>query len=138
MPVVSLVDFNNDCVSTSLAVARALGSRLGGVRLDTSESLVDRSVVPQMGGFDPRGVNPQLVRNVRNALDAEGFSEVRIVVSGGSVQRRFADSSRACPRGSYGGVGLFRGSRFHGDVVSVDGGRCPKPTHPPPNARLGG
>ena len=41
VPVVSLVDFNNDCVSTSLAVARALGSRLGGVRLDTSESLVD-------------------------------------------------------------------------------------------------
>src|SRR5437762_12722129 len=60
--VIALVDFDNDCVGTSLAVARALGPRLSGVRLDTSESMVDRSVVPHMGDFDPRGVNPLLVR----------------------------------------------------------------------------
>jgi len=35
-----LVDFDNDCVGTSLAVARVLGNRLYGVRLDTSETLV--------------------------------------------------------------------------------------------------
>ena len=34
--VISLVDFDNDCVGTSLNVARALGERLWGVRLDTS------------------------------------------------------------------------------------------------------
>jgi nicotinate phosphoribosyltransferase len=124
VPVVSLVDFNNDCVGTSLAVARALGSRLGGVRLDTSESLVDRSIVPQMGTFDPRGVNPQLVRNVRNALDAEGFSGVRIVVSGGfdpEKIRRF--EAERVPVDSYGvGSSLFRGQfDFTADVVHVDG-----------------
>ena len=32
--MISLVDFDNDCVETSLAVARALGPRLYGVRAD--------------------------------------------------------------------------------------------------------
>ena len=81
--VISLVDFDNDCVRTSLDVARALGNRLWGVRLDTSATLVDASVIPQMGTFSPTGVNPQLVHNVRNALDAEGYGFVKIVVSGG-------------------------------------------------------
>src|SRR5256885_3329912 len=81
--LITLVDFENDCVNTSLAVARALGERLHGVRIDTSETLVDKSVIPQMGTFKPTGVNPQVVRNVRSALDREGFRFVKIVVSGG-------------------------------------------------------
>jgi nicotinate phosphoribosyltransferase len=122
--VISLVDFDNDCVATSLAVARALGARLAGVRLDTSEAMVDRSVVAQMGDFDPRGVNPQLVRNVRAALDREGFQHVRITVSGGFTPekiRRFEDER--VPVDSYGvGSSLFRGQfDFTADIVVVDG-----------------
>ena len=83
MSVVVLVDFENDSVRTSLEVARALGPKLWGVRLDTSELLVDRSLWNEMGDFDPRGVNERLVRKVRAALDAEGFDAVKIVVSGG-------------------------------------------------------
>ncbi|PKL93338.1 MAG: hypothetical protein CVV20_04170, partial [Gemmatimonadetes bacterium HGW-Gemmatimonadetes-1] len=81
--LVTLVDFDNDCVRTSVALADALGDRLYGVRIDTSEMLVDASVVPQMGSFRPTGVNPQLVHNVRDALDRAGHPAVRIVVSGG-------------------------------------------------------
>mgnify|MGYP006196851575 CR=1 FL=1 len=122
--IISLVDFENDCVRTSLEVARALGPRLHSVRLDTSESLVDRSILPQMGGFDPRGVNPQLVRNVRNALDAEGFKEVQIVVSGGfniDKIRHFEDLG--VPVDSYGvGSSLFRDRfDFTADVVLLEG-----------------
>ena len=122
--VITLVDFDNDCVGTSLAVARALGSRLSGVRLDTSESMVDRSIVPQMGGFDPRGVNPQLVRNVRHALDAEGFNDVHITASGGfdpAKIRRF--ESEGVPVNSYGvGSSLFGGRfDFTADIVLVEG-----------------
>ena len=122
--VIALVDFDNDCVGTSLAVARALGPRLHGVRLDTSESMVDRSVVPQMGDFDPRGVNAQLVRNVRAALDAEGFDAAGITVSGGfdpAKIRRF--ESEGVPVDAYGvGSSLFRGRfDFTADVVLVDG-----------------
>jgi nicotinate phosphoribosyltransferase len=122
--IITLVDFENDCVGTSLAVARALGRRLSGVRLDTSESMVDRSIIPQMGAFDPRGVNPQLVRNVRTALDAEGFDYVQITVSGGfdpAKIRRFEEE--AVPVDSYGvGSSLFSGRfDFTADIVMVDG-----------------
>ncbi len=92
--VISLVDFDNDCVGTTLAVARALGERLWGVRLDTSGTLVDASVIPQMGTFSPTGVNPQLVHNVRSALDAEGFAFVRIVASGGFNPARIRSFER--------------------------------------------
>ena len=83
MNITVLVDFENDCPRTAVEVARALGPRLWGVRLDTSERMVDRSLIDSMGEFDPRGVNPQLVSNVRRALDDAGFPEVRIVASGG-------------------------------------------------------
>jgi Nicotinic acid phosphoribosyltransferase len=83
MNVTVLVDFENDSVNTALAVADALGDRLWGVRLDTSESLVDRSLWQEMGDFEPTGVNERLVNKVRDALDERGHEGVRIVVSGG-------------------------------------------------------
>jgi nicotinate phosphoribosyltransferase len=93
--LISLVDFDNDCVGTSLAVARALGKRLWGVRLDTSGTIVDASIVPQMGTFKPTGVIPELVWNVRNALDAEGFKNVRIIASGGFNAQKIRSFERA-------------------------------------------
>lgn len=129
--LISLVDFENDSVRTSLEVARALGSRLYGVRLDTSASLVDKSICGGMGDFDPRGVNPQLVRNVREALDAEGFTDVRIVVSGGfTVEKIRAFEDAGVPVDSYGvGSSLFRDQGkydFTADVVMKDGKPCAK------------
>jgi len=122
--VVTLVDFENDCVGTSLACARALGPRLYGVRLDTSETLVDRSIVPEMGTFKPTGVNPQLVWNVRRALDREGFQHVRIVVSGGfTVEKIRQFEELGVPVDAYGvGSSLYQGRfDFTADVVLVDG-----------------
>jgi nicotinate phosphoribosyltransferase len=127
--LITLVDFDNDCVGTSLKVARALGSRLYGVRLDTSETLVDKSIVPQMGAFKPTGVNPQLVRNVRDALDREGFQQVKIVVSGGfTVEKIRAFEEQGVPVDMYGvGSSLFQGRfDFTADVVRVDGRDCAK------------
>src|SRR4029453_8547987 len=111
MDVIVLVDFDNDCVGTAVAVARELGPQLWGVRLDTSATMVDRSLSPQMGRFDPRGVNPQLVRNVREALDREGFSSVRIVASGGfNVAKIASFEEDAVPVDAYGvGSALVRG-----------------------------
>jgi nicotinate phosphoribosyltransferase len=122
--LITLVDFDNDCVGTSLAVARDLGDRLYGVRLDTSETLVDKSVIPQMGTFKPTGVNPELVRNVRRALDAEGFAQVKIVVSGGFNIEKIRDfEHQRVPVDAYGvGSSLFQGRfDFTADVVMVDG-----------------
>lgn len=127
--LISLVDFENDCVRTSLEVARALGDRLYGVRLDTSETLVDRSLWDKMGYFKPTGVNPQLVWNVRNALDAEGFRGVRIVVSGGFTVEKIRDfEQQKVPVDGYGvGSSLFQGRfDFTADVVLKDGKPCAK------------
>ena len=82
MNVTVLVDFENDSVRTALEVADALGDELWGVRLDTSERLVDRALWNEMGDFRPTGVNPVLVERVREALDEAGHERVRIVVLG--------------------------------------------------------
>jgi nicotinate phosphoribosyltransferase len=122
--VICLVDFDNDSVGTALAVARALGSRLYGVRLDTSESMIDKSLIGKMGRFDPRGVNPQLVLNVREALDAEGFSGVKVVVSGGfNAQKIRLFEGQGVPVDMYGvGSSLFQERfDFTADVVLVNG-----------------
>src|SRR3954464_297359 len=88
MNVTVLVDFANDSVKTALEVADALGDQLWGVRLDTSERLVDRSLWHDMGEFRPTGVNEVLVRRVRRALDEAGHERVKIVVSGGFTASR--------------------------------------------------
>ncbi len=126
--VIALVDFDNDCVGTSLKVARALGNRLYGVRMDTSSTLVDKSIWPQMSTFTPTGVNPQLVHNVRNALDAEGFTQVRIVVSGGfNAEKIRMFESLKVPVDAYAvGSAFFDGSGhfdFTADIsaIQVDG-----------------
>ena len=116
IPRIALVDFNNDCVTDSLAVCKAMFERyrqmvaagqveeaeryrLYGVRLDTSASLRDVSVTPLGDPLLDLGVNPRLVFQVRQAMDAAWQSwempfewrekarqycqVVKIVVSGG-------------------------------------------------------
>jgi nicotinate phosphoribosyltransferase len=119
-----LVDFENNSIETALEVARALGSRLWGVRLDTSETMVDRSLWAELGDFKPGGVNERLVRKVRDALDADGFESVRIVASGGFDLAKIGEFERnGVPVDAYGvGSSLIRGSNdFTADVVLTDG-----------------
>jgi nicotinate phosphoribosyltransferase len=129
MNVTVLVDFENDSVRTALEVADALGDRLWGVRLDTSERMVDRSLWPIMGEFQPTGVNEDLVRRVREALDAAGHRQVHIVVSGGFDAAKIARFERArTPVDAYGvGSSLVQGGNdFTADVVRVEGRDCAK------------
>ena len=139
--IVSLVDYRNDSVRESLAVARAMRSEFGpgvlhGVRLDTAGELVDRSLAddePAGRGESRRGVCPELVRVVRAALDREGFDGVRIMVSGGFTPRkirRFAELG--LPIDAYGvgssilghgreTEGVLTDFDFTADVVEVEG-----------------
>jgi len=127
--VIVLVDFENDSVRTALELADALGPRLWAVRLDTSSTMVDRSLWHEMGRFSPTGVVPELVWKVRRALDGAGHGDVRIVASGGfdavSI-REFEEQS--VPVDAYGvGTSLLSGSNdFTADVVRVDGRPCAK------------
>src|SRR5215210_3242406 len=129
MNVVVLVDFENDSLRTSLDVADALGDRLWGVRLDTSERLVDRALWHEMGEFEPTGVNPVLVGRVRTALDRAGHERVKIVVSGGFDAAKIRHFEQlGAPVDSYGvGSSLLRGQNdFTADVVRVEGRACAK------------
>ncbi len=146
--LISLVDFDNDSVATSLAVARALGDRLWGVRLDTSQTLVDKSIWNMMGTFKPTGVIPQLVFNVRRALDAEGFKHVRIVASGGFTAQRIREFEHdKVPVDAYAvGGAFFMGAgsgrtEYTADVVALETSgewrECHKVGRPErPNPRL--
>ena len=135
-----LVDFENHSVQTALEVARALGPRLWGVRLDTSETLVDRSLWGELGYFKPTGVNERLVRKVRDALDADGFEQVKIVVSGGFTIEKITDfEDQGVPVDAYGvGSSLIRGSNdFTADIVLTDGRSSAKVGRTfKPNSRL--
>jgi nicotinate phosphoribosyltransferase len=129
MNITVLVDFVNDSVTTALEVAEALQGKLWGVRLDTSELLVDRSLWDEMGGFKPTGVNPRLVEKVRGALDGAGFGEVKIVVSGGFTASRIREFEAAEVAVDAYGVGssLIRGQNdFTADIVLLDGRPCAK------------
>jgi nicotinate phosphoribosyltransferase len=140
MNVVVLVDFENDSVRTALEVADALGDRLWGVRLDTSDKLVDRSLWHDMGEFEPTGVVPELVERVRAALDAAGHRGVKIVASGGfDAAKIHRFEALGTPVDSYGvGSSLLRGQNdFTADVVRVDGRDCAKAGRQyKPNPRL--
>jgi nicotinate phosphoribosyltransferase len=129
VPLIALVDFHNDSVATSLACARAFGERLWGVRLDTSGTMVDRSLWSEMGDFAPTGVNQRLVERVRQALDAEGFTHVRVIVSGGfNADRIAAFEATGVPVDSYAvGSSLLKGSAdYTADVVLREGQPCAK------------
>jgi nicotinate phosphoribosyltransferase len=126
--VVSLVDFHNDSVADAVAVADAIGKQLWGVRLDTSERLVDRSLeglAAERGEEEGlRGVNIELVRKVREALDDAGHDHVKIVVSGGFTAEKIERFEEAgAPVDSYGvGSALLRGSfDFTADIVCLEG-----------------
>jgi nicotinate phosphoribosyltransferase len=137
MNVTVLVDFENDSTRTAVEVADALGDDLWGVRLDTSESIVDQALQPQDG---PPGVSPELVGLVRAALDDAGHQRVKIVVSGGFTAEKIAAFEEAGVAVDAYGVGssLVRGSNdFTADVVQVDGRPCAKVGREHrPNARL--
>lgn len=108
---IALVDTFKDEAEESLRVARALGKRLWGVRLDTPAE---------------RGrVTPELVHEVRARLDQAGFAHVRIAVSGGIDPARIAlFRARSAPVDAF-GVGSAISSAppidFTADIKEIDG-----------------
>jgi nicotinate phosphoribosyltransferase len=139
--VVVLVDFHNDSVADAVAVADALGERLWGVRLDTSERLVDRALQDEPGAEHLGGVTPELAVKVREALDDAGHQRVRIVASGGfEVEKIERFEASGAPVDSYGvGSALLRGDfDFTADVVELEGrpgGKAGRELRPNPRLR---
>ncbi len=122
--LVALVDFENDSIGTALDCAEALGEKLWAVRLDTSENMVDKSLLPRMGKFKPTGVVPELVVAMRKALDKGGFDHVEIIVSGGfDAEKIIRFEEQQVPVDAYGvGNALMSDNRsFTADIVLYEG-----------------
>lgn len=125
--LIVLVDYNNDCITDALRVAREFGDKLKGVRVDTSRTMIDQYFIrhPEvLGTFDPRGVNPPLIFALREALDREGFHHVKIVVSGGFNEQRIIEfEKQGVPVDMYGvGSSLLKiHIGFTGDNVLLNG-----------------
>lgn len=135
IPVISLVDYDNNVIETSLKVCAAMRERslpLYGVRVDTSENLVDRGV-NYSGMEKPTGVTIPMVDQLRYALDMAGYPHVKIVVSGGFNPKKIAEfESKTRNVDMYGvgssiighggsDVGLLNSFDFTADVVMLDG-----------------
>ena len=123
VPLVVLVDYDNDCVRTALAVARALENKLWGIRIDTASDMVDVSFQNERNRAKG-GVTPELVRLVRRALNSEGYQHVKIVVSGGFTAEKIRHFEKdKTPVDEYGvGSVLLKGDNdFTADIVQVNG-----------------
>lgn len=146
---IALVDWDNDCVGTTLELVKAyykeyygehaedsaswhkvIGSgknKLWGVRFDTSGTLRDKSVVPQ--DRSSLGVCPELIYRARETFDRYGLQQLQIIVSGGfDAERIEMYENLAAPVDVYGvGSSLFKEKiDVTADVVIVEGIPCAK------------
>lgn len=122
-----LVDFDNDCIGTSLKVAKALGERLWGVRLDTASDIKDKSICAN--AKDSYGVCPELVFKTRKMLDKHGFNYVRIIISSGFDEekiKRFLMLDVPFDAVGVGSSLLREKIDFTADIVKVNGKVCVK------------
>ncbi|HLC27009.1 MAG TPA: nicotinate phosphoribosyltransferase [bacterium] len=143
---VVLVDWDNDCIGTTLQVitafydkhwggtprdlSKAVGPgkhRIWGVRFDTSGNLRDKSVAPH--DEHSLGVCPELVHKAREVFDSHGLHELKIMASGGFNTARIELFEKLqVPVDSY-GVGsslLHKKIDVTADVVEVGGKPCAK------------
>ncbi len=144
---IALVDWDNDCIGTTLNVIKAYAAaycgsndatnwptvvgpgagKLWGVRFDTSGTLRDVSVEPH--DKSSLGVCPELVFRARRVFDEYGLQELKIIVSGGfDAERIELFENLGLPVDSYGvGSSLFKEKiDVTADVVIVDGKPCAK------------
>ena len=113
VPRIMLVDTFSDEVVESLSAAQALGRNLEAVRLDTPSSR--------------RGDMRSIVEEVRWKLDVEGYSHVKIFVSGGLNEDSLAKLSDVADAFGVGtAISSARTIDFALDIVEVDGRRTTK------------
>ena len=123
--VTALIDYNNDVINDSLKVARHLKEKLRAVRVDTSKSLIDHYFDDKdTSSFDPHGVCKELIFALRKALDDEGFSYVKIIVSSGFDAKKIKEFEEANTPVDIYGVGsslIVVNVGFTGDLVRLNG-----------------
>lgn len=123
--ITALVDYHNNVIRESLAVARTFKHDLKAVRVDTSKALIDHYFDDKdTSGFDPHGVCKELIYALRKALDDEGFDYVEIVVSSSFNKEKIdAWTKEGVPVSMYGVGTSFVNNMtcgYTGDLVMLD------------------
>jgi nicotinate phosphoribosyltransferase len=123
--LVALVDFNNDVITDSLKVANRFKKRLYGVRVDTSIAIKDKYFNQfKDDKKEYYGVNPFLIKALRQALDKSGFRYVKIIVSSGFDIEKISWFKKEKAKVDLYGIGtsfLKVNIGFTGDLVNLDG-----------------
>jgi nicotinate phosphoribosyltransferase len=154
---IALVDTNNDCIKDSLETARVLFReylrllkednpedaakfKLFAVRLDTSSNMIDKSITPIGEPGMDFGVNPRLVKKVREALDngwqdlsctgterdaaSDFFRAIKIVASGGFDEEKVAFFEKEEAPVDFYGIGSYffsgKTNDFTADIVKIN------------------
>ena len=76
----ALVDYHNNVVSEIKKIDKKLYSFIDSIRIDTSSSICDESLLKNKNNF---GVSPKLVLKARQVLNNCGLRNVKIIVSSG-------------------------------------------------------
>ncbi|MBN4084388.1 MULTISPECIES: nicotinate phosphoribosyltransferase [unclassified Mycoplasma] len=119
--IISLVDYHNDIIKDSLRIWEAFGNKVWGVRIDTSQNMVDH----MFDNVEPHyGVNPTQIFNLRKALDKAGATQYKIVVSSGFNETKIKEFEDLKVPVDYYGVGqsIFKlNNSFSADATILNG-----------------
>ncbi|MCE6061837.1 nicotinate phosphoribosyltransferase [Mycoplasmopsis agalactiae] len=122
--IISLVDYHNNVIEQSLESFKELGNRLYGVRVDTSKNMKDRMFDNEPDNKEYYGVNIEMIKRLRKALDEAGAKDVKIIVSSGFSAEKIRKFEEAkAPVDSYGvGQAMFKFECFFSaDAVLLNG-----------------
>ncbi|AAT75946.1 nicotinic acid phosphoribosyltransferase [Mesoplasma florum L1] len=126
--LLSLVDYNNDCVRDSVKVANHFKEKLWAIRIDTSGNLIDKYLEENRNKYPENanlyGVNQYLIKEVRKALDESGNKHVKIIVSSGLTEEKIKEfENNNTPVDIYGVGGYLAkiDNNFTGDAVLING-----------------
>ncbi|AGX89227.1 nicotinate phosphoribosyltransferase [Mycoplasma parvum] len=122
LPLIALVDFNNNVIEDSLTVLKEFGKKLKGVRVDTHPTIKDSSLIDFPEERKYMGVNPTLIKKLRESLDSFGGKHVKIYISSGLTPEKIKEFIDEKVRVDGFGVGQFLthiNIFFTGDLVKL-------------------
>ena len=118
--LVALVDFNNNVIKDSLRAFKVFKEKLFAIRVDTPNDVSDFMFKKN----EEFGVTPNLIKNLRKALNKKGANKVKIIVSSGFDKAKITWFEKEKTPVDFYGVGaslLKIKNYFTADAVEIDG-----------------
>lgn len=127
VPRIALVDYSNFEITDSLRVARELGDKLFGVRMDTcGENISEGGKLGNKKYWEGKGVTVEGVYALRKKLNEAGYENVKIILSSGFSNpekiRAFNEAEKYYGIRLYDSIGagfLDEPRTFTADIIAV-------------------